>query len=457
MLDIAIAKFFDDEEQYKKAMKVLGRYQSSSINSWETAQDFLTSLDSYESYLLEQAIEHESNINKTKKRFLQDDVSVLLTEILNHTKEKSDKLDSESIQTLIVSYLQELQQGWKPKHRDSNKNDINHKLKLFADTVGNKESKDLKHSDIVTFKSTISQLPKNRSKGRFAEKSIPELLTMDLTENEKLSGSTIKNYANKVSSFIKWMAKNNYCNKGIEKPLSGMKVATKANHEQRPIFTDDQLTSLFHSKQYTNSGHKQPSHYWVPLLALFTGSRQSELCQLYKDDVYQSKGIWVIDINEKADKKIKNNSTARIIPIHNQLLKMGFIEYIDSFTHARIFPDLVKKRDGYGQKLSRWFCGTYLNKRNCNIQNNNESKNPVFHSFRHTAASQLDKRGILAHQVSHVLGHIPGDGNNETTTRYIKPADLPERQSIINKLHYSSIDFSKIRHWKRGYKRFTKT
>ena len=63
MLDIAIAKFFDDEEQYKKAMKVLGRYQSSSINSWETAQDFLTSLDSYESYLLEQAIEHESNIN----------------------------------------------------------------------------------------------------------------------------------------------------------------------------------------------------------------------------------------------------------------------------------------------------------------------------------------------------------------------------------------------------------
>jgi hypothetical protein len=70
----------------------------------------------------------------------------------------------------------------------------------------------------------------------------------------------------------------------------------------------------------------------VPLLGLFTGAREAELCQLYVDDVYgdEATSLWVIDINQREDKTLKSGEqNARRSPLHPQLVRLCFLEFVD--------------------------------------------------------------------------------------------------------------------------------
>ena len=64
--------------------------------------------------------------------------------------------------------------------------------------------------------------------------------------------------------------------------------------------------------------------------------RLEEISQLSVDDVYFVDGIWVFDVNTKPsrdgrnDKQVKNKNAVRIVPMHNKLIDLGFIEYVDS-------------------------------------------------------------------------------------------------------------------------------
>ena len=69
----------------------------------------------------------------------------------------------------------------------------------------------------------------------------------------------------------------------------------------------------------------------MPLLGLFTGAREAELCQLHVADVYQDEAtaIWVIDINQREDKKLKSGEqNERRIPLHPQLVRLGFLKFV---------------------------------------------------------------------------------------------------------------------------------
>lgn len=242
------------------------------------------------------------------------------------------QLDSAPLSQLIDAYLEEKQTKWSAKGRENNLKDVKPKLTLLIDIIGDIESDDLQHAHIVSYKTALLQLPSNRKKGIFKSLSIEQILKMDIPAVKRLSTETLKNNIGKISSFLRWLAANNYSQSNLSNPIQGATPPSKPAHEQRSIFTSEQLVHLFHSKQYMQGSHRQPSHYWVPLLALFTGARQTELCQLYKEDIYQfeDSGIWVIDINDNHDDQSLNRSHhARIVPIHQQLIAIGFIDYVN--------------------------------------------------------------------------------------------------------------------------------
>lgn len=117
----------------------------------------------------------------------------------------------------------------------------------------------------------------------------------------------------------------------------------------------------------------------MPLIGLFKGARQNEICQLYISDVYQeeSSGIWVFDINELNSsvtiKSLKRPYHARQVPIHPILIKeLKFLEFVESMKSGkndRLFPELpYDEENKYGDQLGRWLYRTYINARNCNIK-----------------------------------------------------------------------------------------
>jgi integrase len=56
-------------------------------------------------------------------------------------------------------------------------------------------------------------------------------------------------------------------------------------------------------------------HYWIPLIGLFSGMRQEEICQLHVEDVREAWGI-----NSRPPRKLKNATAARLVPVHKDLI-----------------------------------------------------------------------------------------------------------------------------------------
>ena len=135
--------------------------------------------------------------------------------------------------------------------------------------------------------------------------------------------------------------------------------------------------------------------------------RIEEICQLHCTDIRQDEGLWVFDINNNPDasglddKKLKTANANRIIPLHNHLLKLGFLEYYAEIKEdsTRLFPDLkaLGTREQYGKIISKDF-GPFI--RSLGIKGNK-----TFHSLRHTFSDFFKKKMMHNIMFEEVFGH----------------------------------------------------
>jgi integrase len=119
-------------------------------------------------------------------------------------------------------------------------------------------------------------------------------------------------------------------------PWRGLDIKTQTESPRKP-WSDESLTKLFsHSiwRELSIPLDKKAggsAAYWIPLLALYSGARCSELCQLRTDDIKKESGVWIMQIHDlDPTQKIKTVSARRSIPLHAELLRLGFIEYCES-------------------------------------------------------------------------------------------------------------------------------
>ena len=176
----------------------------------------------------------------------------------------------------------------------------------------------------------------------------------------------------------------------------------KSKDHCRDVFDKSDLTKIFsESLEYGQDRHMRPQNFWIPLLALFTGARLEEICQLLVSDIKEVDGVWCIDINEDHPDKSVKTSEQRLVPLHPFLLELGFHRYAKSLpVDGRVFYDLKRIDDRWGHYPSKWF-GLFINR--CGIEAPKNTK--VFHSFRHTVASRLKELDVPVDKISGLLGH----------------------------------------------------
>ena len=99
-------------------------------------------------------------------------------------------------------------------------------------------------------------------------------------------------------------------------------------------------------------------------------------------------------------------------------------------------------RDGYGQKVSKWFNGNY--KKKCGIADVDERKKD-FHSFRKTFTTDIFYKKLPKDLRLRIVGH--SIGNDETSKSYVE--DFPPKQfydEIISKVDFEEqIDLSHLK------------
>jgi integrase len=116
--------------------------------------------------------------------------------------------------------------------------------------------------------------------------------------------------------------------------------------------------------------------------------------------VIDTNGIWTLSINDDGDdKRIKTQQSRRMVPIHPQIVSLGFLQYIDSLKttgSSRVFPELKRIGGRYGHAPSKWFNEKY--RKRLGIEGTN------FHSLRHTFATNLREHGVQLDIISELLG-----------------------------------------------------
>ncbi|ELE2165919.1 site-specific integrase [Vibrio fluvialis] len=285
------------------------------------------------------------------------------------------------------------------------------RMRLMLYILGDRPIDSLKRPDALMFKEKLLQLPANLNKvSDFKGLSVDDVIAL---KPSPMSVSTANDTMTDASSFFDWCVLNEYATKNVFK---GLKVKTnKKASDERSAFTESDLKTLFQHPYFQGGERKHPHYYWLPVLGLYTGARLNELCQLHVCDVRRDdeSGLWTMTItNTQEDQNTKNSSSVRTIPLHPKLLELGFIEYVQSLNHERVFPELKKGRDGYGQAPSKWF-GRFRD----SVLPKAKEENKAYHSFRHTFIDALKQSGASYSHAAAYVGH--GDGS-ETFGRYGK-------------------------------------
>lgn len=342
--------------------------------------------------------------------------------------DSDSNVSSNLISQVVESYCEEMVSGgnWTPK------TELEYRAvyKMLISIINDRPINTVSYPDAQVFKSSLVKLPSNISKKPlYRDKPVKDVLAMKVPKSDLLSISKVNAYISRVSSLFIWAVKNGYAQ---QNPFSGQKIKeNRAEHEMREVFSDSDLQALFGTSSYKSGKHKHPHYYWLPLLGLYTGARIDELCQLYLDDIYQADGLWVLDINDKSEKKLKTASSARVIPLHSYLIALGILEYskqLKGTGASRLFPELKKGRDGYSQDASKWF-SRYRAK--CGVNGNGKT----FHSFRHTVLNHLKQRDAIKEKIAAIAGH---KDESITTGRYGKPYAPQALDEVIEMLDFHS-------------------
>ncbi len=183
----------------------------------------------------------------------------------------------------------------------------------------------------------------------------------------------------------------------------------KGSKARQEGWTDDELGKLFGSATF--HGGDRPANkggealYWIPVLALYLGARQSELAALMKADVFTSNGIRCLSINTDAEgKHLKNSESHRLVPIPAAVWDLGFDRYLASLPEgSKLFPDVKPDtHDVAGGLFSKAFGQL---RRDAGITR----KAADFHALRHMVKSAIRSIPGDFEVKSKITGHDTGN------------------------------------------------
>ncbi|MBI9077452.1 MAG: site-specific integrase [Desulfatibacillum sp.] len=328
-------------------------------------------------------------------------------------KPSKRKTDGVPLSEVIEQYIKEQTEGgeWTDKTEQERRGAYGTFQEFLGKDVG---IKTIDREKILEFRNALIKLPPNRKKAvPYKSMSMKQILSMNLPEEKRMSPAT----ANDILSCIQALFKYAYLEERVDKdPTGRIKVPDKRpDRDKRHPFSEEDLKALFNAPRYREDSFKHSYQYWCPILGLFTGARVNEIAQLHLDDFRLVDDVWCMDINRSTkDKRLKNPSSARIVPLHPFLVKdLDLIRYVETLKakgHKRLFQELTKQRDGHGRPVSTWFNNDFR------LSNGiTKDSKKTFHSFRHTFITALKHAGVPELIANELDGHSSGKTESYST------------------------------------------
>lgn len=273
---------------------------------------------------------------------------------------------------------------------------------------------------VRTFRGVLEKLPKripnkqrDLSVDKIAEKT-PQDGTVAL-----LSSATVRKQIGFVRTLL-GVAEND----GLidSNPAGGIRIVDDRDEKARYPFDEAHLRAIFGALP-TND----PTFYWMTTLAYMTGARMSEIAGLSAANVRTEDGVTFLDV---VDGKTVN--ARRRIPVHPDLVNLGFLDYVatrpGALTDHR--PDTKGRLTGYFQKRFGRFLRTKAKVIDPRV---------TFHSFRHGFRDLALSSGVDEVLIERLQGWAPatagrGYGRGASLQRLadaVASIKFPARPNIV--------------------------
>ncbi len=313
---------------------------------------------------------------------------------------------------LIEAHRADKEAGWsqsakaayKPVHR------------LLRDSMGaSRELSTLGRGEGRYLFDLVKVLPANLGK----LKSLRELSVPEAVERGKVLGlptispKTINDtYMGNLAAIFRWGVAEGWLDAN---PVEGLRVVDPvADARKRDPFSMEHLETIFGAAPWSPKDDSKPGAYWAPVLALYHGFRLAEVSGLLIEDVTELDGYPVMLIRPHGQRRLKNDPSRRVMPIHPEVQRMGFVEYASGRAENTaegdlLFPDVRSKGRGQiGYNIGRDFNARL---KELGVTGNNLS----FHSFRHTWEDRLREAGLHGQPLGRALGGRSGGGGTDTS------------------------------------------
>jgi integrase len=287
--------------------------------------------------------------------------------------------------------LKEAFEGWKKERErpEGTVHEYGRAVEMFIQLHGNLAIADIRRSHARAYRAALQLVPKIR-KGGLLKASLPELSEYGRTHPAvaKVSPGTVNKQIGAVQAIAGWGHKELLSDDVVWADAFAEMRLEEEQSEREPFDARD-LQTIFDAPLFAEhklpAGAKGNAGVWLPLLALFAGARQAEYAGLRVSDIRSDEDANVLLMwftrDVKAGRRLKTKTSERVVPIHPQLVTLGFLKYVETRRKdgdkAWLFPTVAPDQKGALSAWSKWW-GRYL-RNHVGIND----RNKVYHSFRH--------------------------------------------------------------------------
>lgn len=266
---------------------------------------------------------------------------------------------STTIESLLTSYEADKEAGWSA----SSKKNFVPVARLLRDVFAGRDVASITREEAKGVRTLLQSLP--AALGRQKELAVLSIAEAVKRGQERglpvISAKTINSqYLVTIAAIFNWAIAEQLIGAN---PFKGLSVVDPvAAQDRRDRFEVPQLNKLFSSgpweSPWSDDGRKAGA-YWVPLLCLFHGLRLAEAAGLRVEDVGEESGVPVLHVRPYEERTLKTADARATLPVHPELLRLGFVTFVESRRRAEeflLFPDgAATKGREVGGNLGAWF------------------------------------------------------------------------------------------------------
>ena len=256
-----------------------------------------------------------------------------------------------------------------------------------------------------------------------------------LKPEERRSASTVNTALSYLSTIAKFLARTAWHPKTPNTTVLDFSAARVSRREDgvdpRPPWTRHHMETMFSSPVYIGGGYGKErfvptdnpvvfhdAAYFAPLFWYYIQACRDEICGLAVDDIFTEGEIPYFIIRNNLIRGYdggmsgeKRVARRRALPIHPEILRLGFLEYVQSIRaegHKALFPELYTnptKRGGHHFYEIAWYhIFTWIHsQRSAPISP--KGKMSDIHSIRSLGSSFYELDGVNEIIRSDIMGH----------------------------------------------------